>query len=209
MAPSPDYSDPLHERLLNRDPTAPSDLAVAFLEPLITWLTEQNPSIDSHMIAEAGEEAILALIRRPESYKPELATLEAYLRMSARGDLRNLLQRESHLACRREPWTSVELSPKSAEYLGVDDDPSLPMQVAEEKAKRAAGVAPAVRAGLTEPELRVLELMLEGERTTAAFAEAYGIGNLPVDEKRRVIKRIKDKLQKRLDRTGYDNERAR
>ena len=41
-----------------------------------------------------------------------------------------------------------------------------------------------------------------GERKTAAYALALGIADRPAAEQRREVKRVKDRLQKRLERAG-------
>ena len=61
-------------------------------------------------------------------------------------------------------------------------------------------VSPAVRKGLTEVEARVLELMLRRERRTAIYADACGIADRLPEEQRRLVKQIKDRLQKRIER---------
>jgi hypothetical protein len=44
--------------------------------------------------------------------------------------------------------------------------------------------------------------MLAGERATSAFAEAIGKANLPAAEQEREVKRVKDRVKKRLERGG-------
>src|SRR5262249_32266566 len=84
----------LHQRLLEHDPTAANDLIGAYLDLLVGWLGETDARVAPDLRLEAAEDALLALIRKPESYCPERQALEVYLRMSARGDLRNRLQKE-------------------------------------------------------------------------------------------------------------------
>src|SRR5438128_2056849 len=91
LPPTQQESLQLHQRLLAGDPTAPNDLAVAYLEPLVAWLGEADARAPLEVHIEAAEDALLALIRNPHSYSSDLQTLEVYLRMSARGDVRNLL----------------------------------------------------------------------------------------------------------------------
>jgi DNA-directed RNA polymerase specialized sigma24 family protein len=196
----------LHARLFAGDPTGPSDLAAAFLQPLIAWLGEHN-RVDPHMIAEAAEEAVLSLIKSPDSFRPG-ADLAAYLRMAAQADLRNLLEREGRHHRGREPWAAVELSEDRRNNLGRDEDPSLALRVKEQDEGLSASIPPAVREGLTEGEVRVLELMLRKERRTRQYAEVCGVAHLPAGEQRKVIKRVKDKLKKRLERAGGGDEPA-
>ncbi len=207
MSPAPDPSPPaephsLYQRLLERDPTATSDFAAHFLGPLIEWLSEHNRAIHPDLVNEAAEEAILAVIRHPASYHPAQSSLEAYLRMSAQADLRNLLSRETRHRKRNQRLEVVELSDAAGKYLGREDNPALGLLIEEELASLAEGVPDAVRAGLTEVESRVLELMLRRERRTAIYADACGIADRPLKEQRRLVKQIKDRLQKRLERGG-------
>jgi hypothetical protein len=42
--------------------------------------------------------------------------------------------------------------------------------------------------------------MLDGERDSAVFAAALGLGDLPVEEQRLRVKQIKDRIKARLRR---------
>jgi hypothetical protein len=191
----------LHGRLVSGDPTAPNDLAELFLTPLVDWLQERNPKVSSDFILQAVEDALLNLIHHPSTYKPEKKlSLEKYLRMSAQGDLRNTLAKVRRSRAPEVSWNIVELSDQHGKYLGKEDDPSLPLQVAEEAEELRQSIPATIREGLTEAELQVLDLMLQGERRTSRLAEAYGIADLDPAKWAREIKRVKDKLKKRLER---------
>ena len=192
----------LHQRLLEDDPTAQHDLADIYLEPLVVWLTETHPSVSPEFCIEAAEDALLALIRNPQSYSPQRQTLEVYLRMSARGDLRNILAKERRHHDGRVPWQSVELSPDAGKYLGQQDDPSLAMQLAEEAQSAMNAIPDSLRKKLSQTELRGVELILRKERRSQVFAELYGLLHLPEKEQLRQVKRIKDRLTKMMKRAG-------
>lgn len=201
-SPPPDRHQHLHQRLVDRDPTAPDDFADTFLEPLINWLAEHNRGIHPDLVNEAAEEAILAVIRNPGSYRPRDSCLEPYLRMSAQADLRNALSRETAHRSRNERLDVVELSAEGGKYTGREDDPSLGLMIEEELAILAEDVPDSVREGLTDVEARVLELMLRRERRTDIYADACGVADRPAEERRRFVKRMKDRLQKRIERQG-------
>jgi hypothetical protein len=197
---SEDDERSLHRRLVDRDVTAPTDLARLFLNHLIAWLVEKNnASVPEELCVEAAEDALIALMKSPASFNPaRRKRLAAYLRMSAQGDLRNILQREGgHHDVRLE---DVELSPQAGKYLLVNDDPLRSLELREESAQATKTVVAPVREGLSEAESRALDLMLSGERKTAVFAEALGIGHLPTNVQRTEVKRVKDKLKKRIER---------
>lgn len=191
----------LHARLLAGDPTAPADLAAAYLDPLTAWLAARNPGLgDPHLCATAAEDALLALIKRPASYDPARLSLAGYLRMAAQGDLRNLLRAERRHAARRVALDAVELSPVAGKHLW--DASGDPARLVEEGAGGDAPERPPSLPGLTPEEARVLALLHDGERKTVAYALALGCGHLPVAEQRKEVKRVKDRLQKRLQRAG-------
>ena len=191
----------LYARLIEGDPTAPSDLAVTYLDRLTEWLIRHNPGVDPHDCATAAEDAILALIKNPRSYKSERQTLEVYLRISALGDLRNRLRSEQRHRERRVPLDVVELSPDARKYLwDVVGDPALIVEKLEDV--DLATIRANLQVALTEEENRVLELMTQGERRTEAYAAVLGITHRPVSEQRRVVKRVKDRIKKRLERAG-------
>lgn len=196
----------LWKRLLDGDPTATSDVAVAYLDPLVDWLVQRYPRCDPHDCATAAEDTILALIRNPSSYQPERQTLEAYLRMAASRDLQNLWQREKRHAKRRARLEAVELSPQMRKYLRDDDaDPAAIVDREEDLAQdrdRTRRRSDEILRGLAPLEVHVFELMRSGERRTEAYARALGLSDRPLDEQRREVKRVKDRIKKRIERAG-------
>jgi hypothetical protein len=47
-----------------------------------------------------------------------------------------------------------------------------------------------------------LDLMREGEKRTVVFADAAGFSDLPPEEQAREVKRVKDRIKKRIQRAG-------
>lgn len=201
-----------HARLLAGDPTATADLLARHYEPLIAWMVACNPRLDEHDCVTAAHDAILSLCKRPTSYKPERSPLVAYLRMSARGDLRNSRERERRHQGRDVAMETVELSPDAGKYLqDADADPErvlLRMETVRTMIDAQPAIPEVVRAALTPGEARALALMRQGERRTDAYARSLGLAHLPVAEQRREVKRVKDRLHKRLERAGGDDGRA-
>jgi hypothetical protein len=200
LAPLQNEAIAIHNRLLARDPTASDDLAGAYLEPLVVWLRETDRRAPEDTRVEAAEDAILALIRRPESYSPGRQTLEVYLRMSARGDLRNALAKERRRKKDRVLGDGVEVLPDGGKYLGREEDPALPLYLAEEKQSRASDIPESLRRKLSAADLRATELILEEEHRTSVFAELFGLLDLALREQFREVKRRKDRLKKMLAR---------
>ena len=201
-----------HARLLAGDPTATADLLARHYEGLIAWMVACNPCLDEHDCVTAAHDAIIALCKRPASYKPERSPLVAYLRMSAKGDLRNLQERQRRHHGRDVAMEAVELSPEAGKYLqDADADPER-VVLRWERVRAMIDAQPAVpevvRAALTPGEAAALALMRQGERRTEAYARPLGIAHLPAAEQRREVKRVKDRLHKRLERAGSDDGRT-
>ena len=199
---SEDEERSLHRRLVDRDVTAFNDLARLFLNHLIAWLDRNKSLHRSRRILHRGGGG------RPNC-TCEIAGLVRSCPRQAAGPLPMHVcpRRSAEQACREGRHSEnkirledVELSPEGGKYLVVNHDPlgSLVRQEDGDEATRTV-VGP-VRVGLSEAELRALDLMLHGERKTAAFAEALGITHLPKNDQRTVVKRVKDKLKKRFKR---------
>ncbi len=211
VTPSPvETGRALWERLAAGDPTASSELAEAYLDPLATWLRRRYPRLDPSIPETAAEEAILTLLRNPSSYRPERQTLDAYLRISADGDLKNLLRSEDRHRKRRADLETVELSPIQGKYLWDEDaDPAAIVERAEDAAERIASAAKTrseILRDLLPGDARVFALMQAGERRTSAYARALGIEDWPADRQRREAKRVKDRIKKRIERLGYGDD---
>lgn len=199
--PAPTRALEIHTRLCEGDPVAPADLAEAFLDPLAIWLQRKNANIDPHLCDEAAEDAILALIGNPRSFNTNRGALDAYLRMSARGDLRNLLQKEGRHRSRRAGIETVELFAADRNDVQETADPlHIVEQAAALETPMLHRIPDSVRASLNREEEAVLTLMAEGERQTEAYASILGILQLPQAAQRREVKRVKDRLKRRLER---------
>jgi CRISPR-associated protein Csb2 len=161
----------LYRRLLERDPVAPADFAVAYLKPLIAWLHSTNPGVDPMTYDEAAGEAIIRFLSDPTKYDPQRLEVEAFLRMAAQRDLQNLLRKERRHQKNRRDWKVVEQASPDGKYLGRDDDPSLSLQI--EEARQRQGLPTTMRQQLTDVEQRFWDQMQQGERRHSVFAEAF------------------------------------
>jgi DNA-directed RNA polymerase specialized sigma24 family protein len=190
----------LHERLLAGDDLARIELCEAFLQPLTNRLQASAPFADDHLIAEAAESALLDYLEAPHKYQPSLSALSTYLFRAARCDLLNLQEREAR---RQRHLESVELDglPGNSKQ---SDQPLLKLVSDEENAAMRA-VVDAVEAESTPAERTVLRLIIDGEKSTAPYADALGIGDRPAEEQQDVVKRDKDKMKKRLTRRYKDH----
>src|SRR5947207_14138241 len=78
----------LQARPLQGEPTAPSDLVVEYLAPLVEALHRGFPRIhDDALLEEAASDLLFKLGEHPEQYDPERRSLRGYLLMAARRDV--------------------------------------------------------------------------------------------------------------------------
>lgn len=195
-----------HERVLAGDPVAFSQLCDWLYAGLVrsTGLRARNhyAYVDPALVEEAVGQALLAYNDQPGAYDPERMPLQAYLAMSAYNDYRNLSSKERRHSARR------------ANITGEDDTE---LEIADGKQDLEALITrisvqewwPHVRDALNDPhDMQLLVLLVNGVRSTESYARVLGLGELPQDEQAREVKRVKDRIAKRLRRLGeaYDEQ---
>ncbi len=201
--PSQEEALKLHRRLLSGDPVATSQLAEAYLDALTAWLAANNPRLDPDDCATAAGDAIMNLAKQPSSYDPKRRTLWGYLRMSAQGDLLNLRQKEKrHRHDSLDVCLGVEQSSNRGKYLadrvGAPDEQA----ARNEELARLGQQEAAFRQDLSDVDARVWELLKQGEKRTAVFAQAMRIRHLSPAEQKKEVKRAQDRVKQRLKRLG-------
>ena len=186
----------LHARLLQGDPTAPADLVDWYLEPLIAWLHRTFPGDDRDLMESVATDSILALGRLPARFDPDRLTLDAYLRMDARGDLLNARKTERRRQRPLVPLETVELHPqaRNSGWSGTSDPENRALAALSQERVLA------LRDHFCERDWEVVMLMVDGERRTERFAAILEIEHQPPDERARGVKRAKDRLKGKLKR---------
>lgn len=193
---SEDWYRGIHERLLAADPVAPTELAEAAWESLVMELEKRHPRLRaSDFLRDAATDALISYIKQPTQFDPARRGLFGFLVMAAEGDLRNALAKTTRRKQREVSIENVELAGGvGKEWL---EAPGLDARL---DAQRMRGK---VRELFKDPRDReALELLMEGERTTEAFAKVWGLDRLPTKDQARHVKRHKDRIKKMLDRHG-------
>lgn len=198
----------IHERLLNNDHTASSELAEAVLDQIITSLHRANPSLrDPDILQTAAIDAVLSYIKRPQQYDPAKRGLFGYLVMSAQGDLKNALAALRRRQEREVPFDSVELS-QIARNMELTEDTEDGVRSSSDSLVPDVQNSEELRSLLKDltaifdspVDMEMAKLILQGERDTAAFAKVLGIDGSNIDEQRKEVKRQKDRIKKRIER---------
>jgi hypothetical protein len=197
----------LHTRLLAGDPTAPAELVELHLDPLVLHLRRRYSTTDDHLLQTVAIDLLLDLAERPAQFNPHRADLAAYLRMAARRDVQNALRSEARRAAHHAPVEAVELAQLAGNPSreGLMDPADMPL----DEPTPDDALDALLRASFNPHERPLVEAMLDGERRTATFAALLGIQDRPPAEQAQEVKRVKDRLKKRLRRLAPRTRGAR
>lgn len=186
----------LHKRLLSLDPVAPEELftitAPEIEKHLRARFPSLAPSVDPDIYLSAVYETLTDYFKAPEKYDPAKSGLMTYLRLACRRDLQNLLAKESRHASGRISLESVAFS--------LSDGNDISERVANNLDNQQ--LISDLMQGMTSEEQAVFSLVMEGERSTRVAAEAMNIGHLALEEQAKLVKRVKDRIKKRIRRRG-------
>lgn len=200
--PSRHWQDQQHQQILQHDITAFAELCERALPHLVTFLRQRFPQSDSHLHEISAIDCLLNYQMRPGQYHPDQLSLFAYLRMAARGDLLNLIEKNKREAQRLvdidDPTIQSQISAQDA----PNNKPAMQDWLAERTSMPAAEIREAFYAELDDTDRQVLQLMLAGVRETAVYADVMEITHLDIAEQKREVKRAKDRLSKRAWRFG-------
>lgn len=194
----------LHHRLVEGDTLASSKLIETLIEELVTRVSARaRTSRESTLVVDAVTDSLLTYVQHPEKYNPSKSSLVSYLTMSAYRDYLNSLERE-----RRR--THREISIENVEHLSSVRNnwiESFERRVSDSEGLLTSSERKKVWMCVLEQfpdskDRRILNLMLEGERKTAAYSKILGLQDSDYSEQQRVVKRNKDRINKRLLRLG-------
>lgn len=190
----------LHQALSLPVATAPYDFARFYLPHLTAWLQTTNPRACADLCEEAAVETIYSLLHAPARFDPSKGkALLSFLRMSARCDLRNLLRRETRHQHEPLDENSVAFASSAGKYSGKVKGPLQLLCELEDEQERQQ-LLEKVRAISNQTEQAVLDLMVAGIRNTDVYAEVLAIAHLLPRERRKQVKRVKDRINKRIER---------
>lgn len=185
----------VHKRLCAGDAGAPAEVFVQLYRLLVSVTLRKFPKgLTADEVSDLVTDAVVAYIRHPTRYDPTRSSLFSYLALVVRGDAKNLLQAKARK--RAGIAKLVELSSSD----GNIDEADL--------GSRLDAGALIERYGnqliSDEIDAAVLRLMLLGEKSVDAFAEAMGLRSAARDDKASAVKLRRDKLEKRLRRLGEE-----
>jgi hypothetical protein len=183
--------DQIHARIMAGDVTASSDLFRVVHGALAATLRKRLGTLISWDDAgDAATDAIVEYTKSPEKFDPSRSGLFGYLLLVARGDALN--QARADGTVRRNLARVVELSAADGNVLeeapDVRIDANLILRDHRTEIIRDDG------------DEAVLRLYLQGEKDTAAYAEALGLSGVSAPEQQKLVKVRKDRIEQRLKR---------
>lgn len=188
-----------YQRLLRNDPTAFAELCERVLPHLVLFLQSQFPQQDQHRLEMAAIDVMLAFRADPEKYDVKKLSVVAYLRMAARKDVLNLLDKTHR---REQRLTDIEGLNIATEENPVEAHFALDEWLEQHTELSLKEIFAALEREIDPDDIAVLMLMAEGVRETERYAEVMGVGHLGEETQRQVVKKAKDRLIKQLQRFG-------
>lgn len=181
----------IHDRMVGGSRTASRDLFLLALGPIQGYLLKTHSSLGTDDAHDLATDAILAYLQAPGQFDPHKASLWTYLCMAAGSNAIDLLRK------RGRQRAGLETAKQNVELCGAEANDSAYMEYSTD-AQRIMRMHGA-RLAANEPERKLLSLLLEGENSTEAFANALG---LDPSQAATVIlvKQAKDRLLLRLKR---------
>ncbi|MCL4868636.1 MAG: hypothetical protein KJ063_06705 [Anaerolineae bacterium] len=200
--PAVEWQTRQHQRILRQDVTAFAELCELALPHLVSFLQHQFPHQEPHTREQAAIDCLLNYQRRPEQYDPEKLPLWPFLRLAAKRDLLNLIDKQVR---QERPLHSID-DPVIQQQLPPEDTLEAHFRLDEWLAQRSSYSRQEIMAILNrewdEPDKQMLLLMIEGVRETEPYARLLQITHLDAAAQRTQVKRAKDRLTKKLQRFG-------
>ena len=176
--------------------------AKSALPALVKFLQGRFSEQDSHLCESTAIDCLLKYYQTPKIYDPKQISLFAYLRMAARYDLMSAIDKETRLHQRLTSLDELVEGPQTQ-----NDEPRDPQAALDDLLQRHtdwsfAEIIQALETQLDRVEKRCLWLMLEGVRDNARYVEALDLAQMDEADQRGEVKRVKDRLVKKLQRFG-------
>jgi|SRR6185437_257193 len=181
----------IHGRVIAGSRSASRDLFLEALRPIKAYLTKTYSGLCDDDIHDLATDAVLAYLQEPQRFDPVRASLWTYLCMTASSDAIDLLRK------RRRQQELLENANQDVELCASNANDSVEWErsIDAERILKAHGD----RLATNEPERRILVLLMEGEKSTEAFAGALGLDPLQPTTVG-MVKQAKDRLLLRLRR---------
>jgi RNA polymerase sigma-70 factor (ECF subfamily) len=181
----------IHDRLVAGSRSASLDLFLVALNPIKAYVLKTQLGVRDDEAHDLATDVILAYLQAPQQFDPSRASLWTYLCMAASSDAIDLLRTQGR---QRD---LLQNASQDVELWGsrANDEDEIESSIDARRIIQAHGH----RLATNEPERRILALLLNGEKSTDAFAEALGLDPAQPTTTG-MVKQAKDRLLLRLRR---------
>jgi DNA-directed RNA polymerase specialized sigma24 family protein len=186
-----DRLDDLHRRIIAGSRSASRDLFIAALSPLTAFLAKSLPALRNDEAHDLATDAIVLYLKNPTRCDLGRASLWTYLCMVAGADAVDQFRTEAR---RRQ------LLEKAADDVAdwarrANDELDVNISIDARRIMELDGH----KLASSDSERQLLELILDGEKSTKVFAEALGL-RPGAAETEDLVKQAKDRIKLRLKR---------
>lgn len=207
--PSVTWQVEQHQRILRRDVTAFAELCEVALPHLVAFLQSIFPTHDSHLREQVVIDCLLDYQARPQQYNPEKLALWPFLRMAARRDMLNMLDKQDRYSHRLYPIDDPHIASQLSSVNDIQEDMALDDWLQYDwlqcyTARPREEIIAALQAELAPVDQQMLWLMMDGVRETLPYATIMGLTHLDVAHQRHEVKKAKDRILKQVQRFGQN-----
>ncbi|GHG84856.1 sigma-70 family RNA polymerase sigma factor [Comamonas sp. JC664] len=182
----------LHARILRKDPVASKEVYLAFMDPISRVLQHELHCLPDDAY-DSAVDAVLVYLRAPERYD-DRKRLSTYL---------------THIAKRRavdRKRSSQARTLREEKFVGKFElgRPN-PKETMERSVEARDTVRMLEQSDLREKEHKLLEHMLQGEKSSRVLGKVLELKPMSDQQERQEVKRHKDRLLKKLVRIGKED----
>jgi DNA-directed RNA polymerase specialized sigma24 family protein len=200
--PSHATQQKFHQRLLRNDPTVFAELCETALPHLVSFLRDQFPQQGAHDVEIVAIDALMQFRSEVVKYDSQKLSLFAYLRMAARGDMLNLIDKHRRHDGRLVDLDNTTVLNAVPDTGGLESHFELDLWLQEHTDLPRQELYDRLAGELETADKEILTLILDGVRATADYAAVMGIAHLHESEQKLEVKRAKDRILKKLRRFG-------
>lgn len=193
----------LHRALVDGSADASVLLAEKLIPILKSKLGPLNAEArDPHVVESAIGYGVARYLKEPEAYDPAGRTLPNYLAMDIEGDVRNELVTRRRQQARQEPLEEEVVELRSRDRNVTVEDEALDAMDPFDLPQAQVDAARRLLGELAPRDRELAQLVADGVRSYAVWANTLGIEHLPAEVQKREVKRQKDRIKKKLERMG-------
>ncbi|MBU8897912.1 sigma-70 family RNA polymerase sigma factor [Corallococcus sp. H22C18031201] len=192
--PSRTVASLLHERMLQRDPVATVDVLQSFMDPIRKAL-ERRLSCSADDAHDSTIDALMSYLAAPEHFDASRGTsLGAYLTQAALKKAVDRWRKETARGQRELKFANV-----------VELQARAPNDLMERYVEASQAVTRLAPPRMPERDWALLRDVLQGESSTQEMAVVLRLPLGPEHERRREVKRHRDRVMKRVARLGRED----